>query len=150
MATPHIPANKIRNDEHDSVVKARRVKIVEGNVSINAGDIQIGAVEIKDDITNNRLLVNTDGSIEVNVVNDDSNVFANYNVNDVESGLTTTYVGKSTNSGSWLIMKIDEVGTTTTIRWANVSNNAGTNTYNLAWTNKATMNYGLIGDLLFN
>lgn len=36
-------------------------------VTIDPGDISIGAVEVKDGVTDNRLTVNTDGSINVNV-----------------------------------------------------------------------------------
>jgi hypothetical protein len=45
--TKHAP-NIYNMLEHDSQLSAKRVRIVGGGVSINPGDIQIGAVEIKD------------------------------------------------------------------------------------------------------
>jgi hypothetical protein len=44
------------------------VDIGEVDVTLNASDIQIGAVEIKDATGTNRLAVNSDGSINMRVI----------------------------------------------------------------------------------
>jgi len=147
MATPHLPQNQITNDEHDSIKKAKRVMLVESDVTINPGDIKIGSVEIKDGDTEDKLVVNPDGSIEVNVKSNDSDLLANYQVNDVDEATSKiTYVGKQRTDGEWVLQKIDET-TGTVIRYANVSNNVLVTSYADAWTSRLTLTYSLSGDL---
>ena len=63
-----LPENYIFNKAYDPDYDALRVNIASGSVTLNTGDIEIGAVEIKDSTTNNRMEVEADGSINVNVV----------------------------------------------------------------------------------
>ena len=49
----------------DTGSNAHKVKIVEGNVTLNAGDIEIGAVELKDANTDQRAVVNASGELQV-------------------------------------------------------------------------------------
>ena len=73
---------------------------------------------------------------------------------DVEedTSTNTTYVGKQTDAGVWLIQKIVEttVGTviTTIIQYATILNNAAVLTYSDAWTNRASLTYSEIKDLI--
>lgn len=73
---------------------------------------------------------------------------------DVEEDTSnnTTFVGKQTNAGVWLLQKIVEatVGTktTTTMEYASVLNNATKTTYASAWTDRATLTYSEIKNLL--
>lgn len=60
---------------------------------------------------------------------------------------TTTYIGKETATGTWLIQFLLEVGKTTTITYANVSNNPLVSNYGDAWSNRLTLNYNLIENL---
>lgn len=77
-----------------------------------------------------------------------------YYVEDVEedTATNTTYVGKQTDAGIWLVQKIVEttVGTitTTTIQYATILNNATVLTYSDAWTNRASLTYSEIKDLI--
>lgn len=45
--------------------RALDVNIADGDVTLNAGDIELGAVEIKDASSTNRLVVNSDGTVNV-------------------------------------------------------------------------------------
>ncbi len=73
---------------------------------------------------------------------------------DVEEDTSnnTTFVGKQTTAGVWLLQKIVEatVGTktTTTMEYASVLNNATKTTYVSAWTDRATLTYSEIKNLL--
>lgn len=53
-----------------------------------------------------------------------------------------TYIGKEKEDGSWLINKLDET-TGVVSRYAGIQNNPTQTTYTAAWTNKATLTYGL-------
>jgi hypothetical protein len=73
---------------------------------------------------------------------------------DVEEDTSTltTYVGKQSLDGQWMIQKIVDtvVGTitTTTLEYATVVNNATKTTYANAWTDRATLTYSEIKNLL--
>jgi hypothetical protein len=73
---------------------------------------------------------------------------------DVEEDTSnlTTYVGKQSVDGQWMIQKIVDtvVGTitTTTLEYATVVNNATITTYADAWTDRATLTYSEIKDLI--
>lgn len=67
-----------------------------------------------------------------------------YALNDFADG-DPLYLGKVRADGTWLVQKY---GTTSgEMRYANVSNNAGVTTYAAAWSNKATLTYGLFQTL---
>jgi hypothetical protein len=61
-----------------------------------------------------------------------------YSVNNVENA-ATTYIGKVTPNGRWLIQRY--VDATGVFDYANLSNNTGTTSYGVAWTNRATLTY---------
>jgi hypothetical protein len=73
---------------------------------------------------------------------------------DVEEDTSnlTTYVGKQSVDGQWMVQKIVDtiVGTitTTTLEYATVVNNATKTTYADAWTDRATLTYSEIKDLI--
>lgn len=67
-----------------------------------------------------------------------SGVFSPYALNDFEDG-TTLYLGKVKADGTWLLQRY--VQSTGSMRYANLSNNAGVTTYASAWTNRLTLSY---------
>jgi hypothetical protein len=73
---------------------------------------------------------------------------------DVEEDTSnfTTYVGKQSVDGQWMVQKIVDtiVGTitTTTLEYATVVNNATKTTYASAWSDRATLTYSEIINLL--
>ena len=100
----------IVNREHDEATGAKKVKIVDGNVTINASDIEIGAVELKNSTTDDRAKINPDGTLDVNI----ANATKDYFTNDLDDYTTAnvTYIGKEKKDGTWFIMKIDETNGT--------------------------------------
>jgi len=87
------------------------------------------------------------GSVGSNVtidLGDKINTFDLYQLNDLEDA-ATSYFGLSDKDGKWLLKKfVDAAGT---MRYANESNNPTVTDYSTAWTNRATLNYNLFGDL---
>ncbi len=73
---------------------------------------------------------------------------------DVEedASTNTTYVGKQSVEGQWLIQKIVDVlvnnVSTTTLEYATIVNNETITTYANAWSAKATLTYSEIIDLI--
>lgn len=65
-------------------------------------------------------------------------------LDEVTSG-TDTYVGYEIVSGGWLIKHID-TSAGTVIRFASQKNNTGTTDYSTAWTNRASLTYGLYSE----
>jgi hypothetical protein len=76
------------------------------------------------------------------------NPLAGYVLQAIDDYTTTsvTYFCKMKPDGTWLTMKISEVGNYPTFTYANVSNNAGL-TYATAFTNRVTLTYGLLNTL---
>lgn len=84
------------------------------------------------------------GSSVVIDLGDKINTFDLYQLNDLEDA-ATSYFGLSDKDGKWLLKKfVDSAGT---MRYANESNNPTVTDYSTAWTNRATLNYNLFGDL---
>lgn len=84
------------------------------------------------------------GSSVVIDLGDKINTFDLYQLNDLEDA-ATSYFGLSDKDGKWLLKKfVDSAGT---MRYANESNNPTVTDYSTAWTNRATLNYSLFGDL---
>lgn len=137
---------EIEVDEHDPNLKAKKVKVVGGEVSLSVSDIEIGAVEIKDKDSDNRVRVNTDGSLDVNVVNI---ILQNYITNDIDdySESNIMYVGKEDKFGNWLILKID-MNTGTIIRGASNKNNNTITTYIDAWNNRLSLTYNYLKEVI--
>lgn len=67
-----------------------------------------------------------------------------YAVNNVEQA-ATTYVGKVTPRGAWLVQRYVEA--TGVFDYANQSNNSTYTTYGTAWTNRATLTYAVFDAL---
>lgn len=68
-----------------------------------------------------------------------------HNIDEPTGNLT--YMGKENTDGDWLVSKIVESGQTTTLTYANLSNNSGQASLTAAWTNRATLTYDLIENL---
>ena len=157
--------NQIANDEHDSITNAKRVSIVEGNVTINPGSINIANTSIVDSDTGDTAVVNPDGSLNSNLMDTtgsfidpatkqlQTDIFnelklKNYFTNNIQETSNYYYIGKQNKDGSWLIIYGDDVNGS--IRYANVSNNSSYVTYDSAWTNKELLSFSKFGDLNFN
>ena len=105
------------------------------------------------------LLRDTDGGQAIAVVNPDgSNIggssssiptdpLIEYVVQDEAPNDTgASYYGFAKIDGTYLIMERDKTSVPYTDRYANIGNNATRTTYQLAWTNRATLTY----DYIFN
>jgi hypothetical protein len=104
---------------------------------LNTGDIEIGAVEIKDGTTDTRGVVTSDGVNNAQVV-----MNSDYVVNlSTDSGdVNVTYVGKATvgattASASWQIKQLDET-TDLVMTYAD-----GDNSYDNVWNNRESLSY---------
>lgn len=106
------------------------------------------STEEKQDITNGILSMYT-GSLSS--INKNTNVFYTEDVEEDTSN-NTTFVGKQTKEGIWLLQKITEsisgTKTTTTMEYASILNNATKITYDSAWIGRATLTYSEIKNLL--
>lgn len=67
-----------------------------------------------------------------------------YAVNDLD-GTDPLYIGKVTSAGVWLAQEYST--SAGTMRYANLSNNAGYATYPAAWADRASLTYGLFETL---
>lgn len=76
-----------------------------------------------------------------------NNVKDKYSVQEIAEQGQTTYIGKETTRGKWLIERFVETGNNTAVRYANVSNNPTRVTFTDAWTNRASLTYDLIENL---
>jgi hypothetical protein len=72
----------------------------------------------------------------VEVVAGGLDTYALNNLEDAE----TTYIGKVTASGSWLLQRYNQ--STGTMTYANISNNPGVASYTTAWVGRAGLVYG--------
>ncbi len=64
-----------------------------------------------------------------------------------EASSTVTYIGKQNTTGTWLLQRLTEAATVTSVEYANISNNGTETTYSLAWTNRATLTFTLLDNL---
>lgn len=67
-----------------------------------------------------------------------------YPLNDLD-GTDPLYIGKATSSGVWLVQKYSTAAGT--MRYANLSNNAGYTSYASAWAARAALTYGMFETL---
>ena len=107
-----------------------RAMLVEA--SITTGDIEIGAVEIKDGTTDTRAVVGTDG-LQTHV--------KRYTTKIDEPDANTTYIGEAalgsaTSSAVWRIKKLSVSGTVITLAWA-----GGVETFTQIYDNRAALSY---------
>lgn len=96
--TIYIPAKQNTSErEHDEVYDAKRVNVVAGNITLDPGDIQIGAVEIKDTITNDRANVRQDSSgdyrllVDAGVTSVDANNVVSASTHDTIDSIKASY-----------------------------------------------------------
>jgi len=70
-----------------------------------------------------------------------------YQVNHLDDGSTTPnvlYIGMEKDDGTYAIKKFDETSSTLpVVTYATIGDNPSRTTYTLAWTNRATLSYGL-------
>lgn len=83
----------------------------------------------------------------VQAIIEETLVFLQYQVNDLDTVSTTTYIGKAKVDGTWLIERIVETGDDLAKDYANESNNATVTTYTAAWTDRLTLTYGEVQTL---
>jgi len=79
MTTHHLREKNHRNSaisEHEEAKDAKRVIVVDP-IDITIGDLLIGTVEVKDGVTNDKLKVNPDGSVDANITVKPSKFFEN-------------------------------------------------------------------------
>lgn len=94
------------------------------DVDVNPGDIQIGAVEIKDGTSDTRAVVD---SIGLNVSN-------KYNLANFDKSSDPIYIGKIDKDGNWLIKKI-------TVATGEVLYAVGSANYATAWSDRTLQSY---------
>lgn len=76
-------------------------------------------------------------------------MFADFKTNEYDVDGSTSYVGMAKPDGDvWLVQRVVDTAGDLEIRWANISNNASRTTFTLAWTNRATLTYNLIDDVV--
>lgn len=83
-----------------------------------------------------------DGGLETR-----NNVFVRYTLQDKDASGVVQYFGFLISDKQWLILQIDTTTSVQPFRYANVSSNATRTTYATAWTNRATLTYGLLSAL---
>ena len=79
----------------------------------------------------NGLVINSDGSININGVASSGA----YKINDIADSTSPEYYGFEAADGAWYILKIDT--TANTYRYAK-----GNSSYSTNWTNRADLSYG--------
>jgi hypothetical protein len=75
------------------------------------------------------------------------NMFGNYKTQKTDDNGTTLYVGQVKSSGEYLLSKTIDTSGDLEITYANLSNNLTFTTFDLAWTDRATLTYALISEL---
>jgi hypothetical protein len=85
---------------------------------------------------------NTLTPVKLNVDQSGAMRVESWELMDVEEAAPITYIGKEKEDGSWIVQKIDTTSDTVS-RWAGVSNNPTLTGYTQAWTDRASLTYGL-------
>ncbi|MFZ5988552.1 MAG: hypothetical protein ACOYWZ_15700 [Bacillota bacterium] len=108
---------------------------VQSEATIVTGDLEIGAVELKDATTDTRAKVKSDGTDNaVVVIENSSNILAKYRINDTDTGSATKYYGFTDRNGAWYILRESNNGST--YRYA-----CGTVFYSDNWNSRTTLGY---------
>ena len=127
----------------DVKTAVENIEISTDNISIDATDINLNLNEVEQLISGSNL--------ELQKVVKNTIKFYTEDVEEDTSTLTT-YVGKQSVDGQWMVQKIVDtiVGTitTTTLQYATVVNNTTKTTYANAWTDRTTLTYSEIKNLL--
>lgn len=114
----------------------------------------MGDNKILKDGNGNQFITKTTETEGVNTPHVHVDSFAGFYTQDVEDDASnnTTFVGKQRKDGTWLVQEIAETSvgakTSTAIRYASILNNATKTTYGSAWTDRATLTYSEIKNLL--
>ncbi len=81
------------------------------------------------------------------LVDDDGALAVEYATSDVAEDGAVTYVGKTSPSEGWQVIRIDE-SSGLAIRYAGSANNPDVTSYADAWSGRAGLVYGTIGEAL--
>lgn len=127
-------------------------------VELETGDIQIGAVELKDATTDNRATVNATGHLLVDgsgatqpvtgtvTTGVDSVMDSKWHLNAIDDATTasvTYFCMETIDPASWYIKKFDESGAFLVITHATIVNNPTVANYNSAYAARTTLTYGV-------
>ena len=96
-------------------------------------------------------LISTPDQQEINQTIINKLGLGDYFTNDIDSVTEerVTYIGKEKLDGSWLIMRMDEtIEGLTLIRYASAKNNPSYTTYSNAWSNRTSLNYSYLREVL--
>lgn len=105
--------------------------------NLGAGDIQIGAVELKDATTDTRAKIKNDGVDNALVTTSNyQDVLSKYRISDTDDDASPNYYGFLDKDGAWYILKETIVSGANTYRYAKGTSNYATN-----WTNRASLSY---------
>jgi hypothetical protein len=74
-------------------------------------------------------------------------LFGEYKTNDMFEE-DYIYVGAASLEGKWYVKRVEESGDNIYLRYANLSNNPSVSAYSTAISNRATLNYSLIQDII--
>lgn len=116
------------------------------NVKVNNGQLIItGEVGVKDTSQNDINPATLEKQEEII----DKLGLGDYYTNDIDDYSETNimYIGKEKEDGTWLILKID-MNSGTVIRGATETNNAAYTTYSDAWSNRLSLTYGYLKDVI--
>lgn len=69
-----------------------------------------------------------------------------YGINDIDDTGLITYIGKETADGTWVINKLDTTSGIV-VTYASIDNNPTITSYQDAWTDRATLTYGLFNQV---
>ena len=78
-----------------------------------------------------------------------TSLLAEYTVNDIDNytNANITYIGMEDRDGNWVIVKIDST-TGIVIRYASKKNNPNITDYATAWSNRTTLNYDYLKNVI--
>lgn len=119
----------IKNKLSDLVIEEGKLKV---DAELEVSDIQIGVVEIKNKDTDDRVKVNPDGSMDVNVKNDP---LIEYKDSDIDT-TSPNYYGFIAKDGKWYIMKETIIENAITYRYVK-----GDSNYSENWANRGNLVY---------
>jgi hypothetical protein len=72
-----------------------------------------------------------------------------FSSNDIDSpSIDLTYIGQENVDGDWMVKKIVQSGSINSFRYATIKNNEDIETYADAWSDRVSLNYGTVGEVL--
>ena len=122
----------------------------EKNVFVSRTDNQVAyAVDVGASDTNPLPVEVVSGGSGSGSVNIPATIIKDYITHDLDEASTpVSYIGKLSNSGNWLIVKMDETSELD-LTYANVSNNSSYTTYTAAYAARASLTYQDLDQLSF-